>query len=65
MVIADGAPSHLCVLALLLPIHSCSAPKAGQWSIGVLPGPNAAPDYFTPEDITTLYSSPYSVHYNS
>lgn len=31
----------------------------------MLPGPNAAPDYFTPEDITTLYSRPYFVHYNS
>ncbi len=33
--------------------------------IGVLPGPNAAPDYFTEEDISTFYSSSYSVHYNS
>ena len=33
--------------------------------MGVLPGPNAAPDYFTDEDIKTFYSSTYSVHYNS
>ena len=33
--------------------------------VGVLPGPNAAPDYFTDEDIATFYSSSYSVHYNS
>ena len=33
--------------------------------IGVLPGPNAAPDYFTDQDIATFYSSSYSVHYNS
>lgn len=39
--------------------------QAGEWSVGVLPGPNAAPDYFTPEDIEELYSSSYSVHYNS
>ena len=31
----------------------------------MLPGPNAEPDYFTPDDIATFYSSPYSVHYNS
>ena len=31
----------------------------------MLPGPNAAPDYFTEEDIQTLYSATYTVHYNS
>ncbi len=41
-------------------------PEAGQaWEVGVLPGPNAAPDYFTEEDIRTLYSAAYTVHYNS
>lgn len=35
------------------------------WEVGVLPGPNAEPDYFTPEDIATFYSEPYTVHYNS
>ena len=35
------------------------------WEVGVLPGPNAEPDYFTPEDITDFYGSTYSVHYNS
>ncbi|KAK9905055.1 hypothetical protein WJX75_008745 [Coccomyxa subellipsoidea] len=35
------------------------------WEIGVLPGPNAAPDYFTEADIKTFYSAPYTVHYNS
>ncbi len=51
------------------PSHARSASgccaQAGEWTIGVLPGPNAAPDYFTPEDMHTFYSSPYSVHYNS
>ncbi len=41
-------------------------PEAGQaWEVGVLPGPNAAPDYFTEEDVQTLYSAAYTVHYNS
>ena len=31
----------------------------------MLPGPNAAPDYFTDEDIETLHSASYEVHYNS
>ena len=39
--------------------------EGAPWEIGVLPGPNAAPDYFTEEDIQTLYSATYTVHYNS
>ena len=35
------------------------------WEVGVLPGPNAAPDYFTQGAIDTLYSATYTVHYNS
>jgi len=38
---------------------------AASVQIGVLPGPNAAPDYFTEGDISTFYSTSYSVHYNS
>lgn len=38
---------------------------AASWAVGVLPGPNAAPDYFTEEDIATLHSATYTVHYNS
>lgn len=41
------------------------AGKAEPWRIGVLPGPNAAPDYFQDEDIKDFYSSTYTVHYNS
>ena len=39
--------------------------QAEAWSIEVLPGPNAAPDYFTQDDIDTLHSATYEVHYNS
>ncbi|KAL3134817.1 hypothetical protein ABBQ32_007791 [Trebouxia sp. C0010 RCD-2024] len=35
------------------------------WEVEALPGPNAEPDYFTPQDISTFYSSTYKVHYNS
>ena len=35
------------------------------WEVDALPGPNAEPDFFTPEDISTFYSSTYKVHYNS
>ena len=55
-----------CVTTSKLPVKWClGAYQAGEWTVGVLPGPNEAPDYFTQEDIKTLYSSPYSVHYNS
>jgi urea carboxylase len=36
-----------------------------RWQIGVLLGPHAAPDFFTAEDIATLFSADWSVHYNS
>jgi urea carboxylase len=48
-----------------------SAPAAIQplltrdWEIGVLYGPHGAPDFFTPDDIATLFGAAYEVHYNS
>ena len=45
-------------------VHSCAGDDE-VWEVGVLPGPNAEPDYFTQEDIRQFYSSTYSVHYNS
>jgi urea carboxylase len=35
------------------------------WVIGAVPGPYAAPDYFLDEDVTALYASELTVHYNS
>jgi len=35
------------------------------WQIGVLAGPHAAPDYFTPGDIEQLYGTRWEVHLNS
>jgi len=35
------------------------------WNIGVLMGPHAAPDFFTPEDIQTFFATDWQVHYNS
>ncbi|XAE54868.1 5-oxoprolinase/urea amidolyase family protein [Termitidicoccus mucosus] len=35
------------------------------WRIGVLYGPHGAPDFFTDDDIGTLLSASYEVHYNS
>ncbi|MCE5291878.1 MAG: 5-oxoprolinase/urea amidolyase family protein, partial [Nocardiaceae bacterium] len=36
-----------------------------EWHIGVLEGPHAAPDFFTRNDIETLYATAYEVHHNS
>lgn len=36
-----------------------------EWSLGVLYGPHGAPDFFLEEDIETLFSTPYEVHFNS
>lgn len=38
---------------------------ARQWEIAALYGPHGAPDYFADEDIETLFSATYEVHYNS
>ncbi|HET9933403.1 MAG TPA: 5-oxoprolinase/urea amidolyase family protein, partial [Polyangiaceae bacterium] len=36
-----------------------------RWEIGVLYGPHAAPDFFTPRDIEMFFSTDWEVHYNS
>jgi urea carboxylase len=36
-----------------------------EWSVGVVYGPHGAPDFFLPEDIETLFSTEYEVHFNS
>lgn len=36
-----------------------------EWTIGVVPGPHGAPDFFTVENIASLFDSIWTVHYNS
>ncbi len=36
-----------------------------QWQVGVIYGPHGAPDFFQDEDIETLFSTDYEVHFNS
>ncbi|WP_159949744.1 5-oxoprolinase/urea amidolyase family protein [Rhizobium sp. 18065] len=36
-----------------------------EWSVGVVYGPHGAPDFFLEEDIETLFSTEYEVHFNS
>ena len=35
------------------------------WEVGVTEGPHAAPEFFTRQDIDTLYATDYEVHFNS
>ncbi len=35
------------------------------WRLGVIYGPHGAPDFFVNEDIATLFSAEYEVHFNS
>jgi urea carboxylase len=35
------------------------------WEIGVLYGPHGAPDFFTEEDVSMIFSTDWEVHYNS
>jgi len=38
---------------------------SNNWEIGVLYGPHAAPDFFTPADIEEFFAASWEVHYNS
>jgi urea carboxylase len=40
-------------------------PLVHAWEIAVLEGPHAAPDFFTDDDIATLYATSWRVHHNS
>ncbi|MEO7597674.1 MAG: urea carboxylase [Opitutus sp.] len=51
--------------ALLRAPVSVQSSLTREWSLGVLYGPHGAPDFFTDEDIATLFSATYEVHYNS
>ncbi|GMA34713.1 hypothetical protein GCM10025876_09170 [Demequina litorisediminis] len=48
------------------PVPSEARPSIGRtWEIGVLDGPHSAPDFFTPDDVEAVLSTPYEVHFNS
>jgi urea carboxylase len=36
-----------------------------QWELGVVPGPHADAEFFTPDDLDALYSVAWEVHFNS
>ncbi|WP_333838146.1 urea carboxylase [Novosphingobium sp.] len=48
------------------PIAPVDLPALGNdWTVRVLYGPHGAPDFFTDEDIATVVSAEWQVHYNS
>ena len=48
------------------PLIAARVPElSNDWTLRVLYGPHGAPDFFTDEDIETLVSSEWHVHYNS
>ena len=47
------------------PVAPEEAVLTGDWTLNVVYGPHGAPDFFAPEDIETLFSTAYEVHYNS
>ena len=47
-------------------LGALDAPVFGtHWNIGVLTGPHAAPEFFTPADMAMLFATDWQVHYNS
>jgi urea carboxylase len=36
-----------------------------EWELAVTEGPHAAPDFFTAQDMTMFYATPWEVHFNS
>jgi len=40
-------------------------PLTHEWELAVLPGPHAAPEFFTERDIEELYEASWEVHFNS
>ncbi|GAA3218406.1 5-oxoprolinase/urea amidolyase family protein [Actinocorallia longicatena] len=40
-------------------------PALGDWEIGVVEGPHAAPEFFTEQDIVDFYGASWKVHHNS
>ncbi len=53
---------------LLKRVSPCDLPVpiySNEWNIGATYGPHGAPDFFTDEDIETIFSTPWKVHYNS
>ena len=51
--------------AAVVPGNPDLATLTHDWELQVRNGPHQAPDFFTPEDIETLFAASYEVHHNS
>lgn len=47
------------------PVAALRPQLVSEWELAVTEGPHAAPEFFTRDDIETLFSTPYRVHFNS
>ncbi|CCE76305.1 urea carboxylase [Clavibacter nebraskensis] len=48
------------------PVPAAERPVIGaSWTLHVAEGPQPAPDYFTPEDITAIYDAEWEVHFHA
>ena len=67
--VVEGDVLHVDATAKLPSVRALPAslvPRYGnEWTIAVLYGPHGAPDFFTPDDIATFFSTAWEVHYNS
>ncbi|BCO28778.1 hypothetical protein MIZ03_3688 [Rhodoferax lithotrophicus] len=69
-VLRSGDVLHVGTEALLSAMsaetaHALLPDYTHHWDIGVLVGPHAAPDFFTPEDMAMFFATDWQVHYNS
>lgn len=58
----DGAAIEQVEMAPGLPLPTSQEPV---WSVGVIPGPHGSPTHFTQEGLRELFTSEWTVHYNS
>lgn len=56
----NAEPNHKAVLE-----QNLQPQISNNWQIGVIYGPHGAPDFFTPADIQTFFSTDWEIHYNS
>ncbi|KAI1375792.1 urea carboxylase [Hypoxylon crocopeplum] len=58
----SSEPDEALLSVPAIPISSEPSPL---WTIGVIPGPHGAPDFFTYDGLDALFSGEWQVHYNS
>ncbi|MGH1564001.1 urea carboxylase [Mumia sp. DW29H23] len=62
---APGAREPAPVPVAQRPALGTGATGTTAWELAVTEGPQPAPEFFTPEDLSDLYAAAYEVHFNS